>query len=70
MQVYPCTKCIGDMHYSSKENYGKSKALKELINSCNCYLKLRYEKAPWITTVDQYKQSVSKIFLSLLQPSK
>jgi len=41
MQVYPCTKCIGDKHYSSKENPGKSKALKELIYSCNCYLKLR-----------------------------
>jgi hypothetical protein len=25
MQVYPCTKCIGDMHYSSEKNPGKSK---------------------------------------------
>jgi hypothetical protein len=44
--------------------------LKELINSWNCYLKPRYKKATWITTVDQYKQSVSKIYLSLLLPSK
>jgi len=70
MQVYPCTKCIGDKYYSSEENPGKSKALKELINSFNCYLYLRYKKAPWITNIDQYKQSISKIYLSLLLPSK
>jgi len=53
MQVYPCTKCIRDMHYSSNKNPVKSKALKEVINSCNSYIKLRYKKAPWITTIDQ-----------------
>jgi len=29
-------------------------------------LKLRHKKAPWITTIDQHKQSISKIYLSLL----
>jgi len=50
-------------YYSSNENTVKAKALKDLINSCNTYLKPRYKKASWITNVDVITECLGDLLI-------